>query len=364
MSLPEKIRLLLNAFIEDLKTRETVLGVGLFGSWSRGDAAPSSDVDLLIVEDRDFDYEYTERVEVDGFFLDLNYVPKQWITRVPPDIDQKIYELQILFDRVGSLSRAKSLVSKVYWRPERVEIRSESYLVEADSYMSRARLALGRGDYRSAKVNSVRSYWALAKIIIEAGKKPVSNSFFTRNFDHACRSLGMQALYENYIGLAGFASLSKANVKSMLDNLSSTWRDMMGFIGSSLNLCREIHPKISAKLRYYGHESFFKGLISRAGSLINESPVESANYIFHTLLDALESYVYMASLAEGLKFDYAALFKSLYELKRSPSEVYRGAINVLGVEEVSSQDAERAVKTVTEAALNVRQRRKDLIARL
>ncbi len=36
-------------FIEELKTRDDVLGVILFGSWARGNNRPTSDVDLLVI---------------------------------------------------------------------------------------------------------------------------------------------------------------------------------------------------------------------------------------------------------------------------------------------------------------------------
>ncbi|MEM2913762.1 MAG: nucleotidyltransferase domain-containing protein [Candidatus Bathyarchaeia archaeon] len=364
MSIPSKLRSVLETFIEDLEARETISGIGLFGSWSRGMAASSSDIDLLIVEGRDFDYEYVERVEINNYLIDLNYIPKHWIShRVPPEIDQKLYELQVLFDRDGSLTRAKDLMSKVYLRPERVEIRTEAHLVEADTFLSRARLALNRGDYRSAKANSIKGFWALMKILIEIGKKPVLNSFFIRNLESASKTLDMYTLYETYINLAGFAGRSKTDVKIMLDSLLSTWRGMIDFITASLPLPRNIHPKIGYKLSYYGREIFLRGLVARVSDLIDEStPIESSNYMFHTLADALESYTYLASTLEGVRFDYATILKYLSESKKSPIKVYEGAINVLGVKEVSSQEAEKALKSVTDIALNIRQRRKDLIA--
>nr|NIR87680.1 nucleotidyltransferase domain-containing protein [Candidatus Bathyarchaeota archaeon] len=92
--LPDKLRLVLERIVRSLSRRETVSGVGLFGSWSRGDAAVSSDVDLLVVDGRDFKYEYVARVEYDDFLVDLNYIPKKWVrSSVPPELDQKLYEM-------------------------------------------------------------------------------------------------------------------------------------------------------------------------------------------------------------------------------------------------------------------------------
>ncbi|MEM2342128.1 MAG: nucleotidyltransferase domain-containing protein [Candidatus Bathyarchaeia archaeon] len=363
MSVPSKFRGVLDQFIEDLKAREMISGVGLFGSWSRGDAVPSSDVDLLVVENRDLDYEYVERIEVNNCLIDLNYVPKRWILyRVPPEIDQKLYETKVLFDKDGSLTRAKDLMLKVYWRPERVEIRTEAYLVEADTYLSRARLAFNRGDYQSAKFNSIKGFWAIMKIITEIGRKPILGFSFIRNLESASKSLGMYALYESYIELAGLASLNKANAKIMLDKLSSTWRAMMDFIAANSSLFRSIHPKINAKLNYYGREGFLKGLIARVNDLIEESPVESAHYMFHVLADAIEGYAFLVATADNVRFDYATILKYLGESKKSPTEIYYGAIDVLGVKEVSGREVEETLKSISEATLNVRQKRKSLIS--
>ncbi len=106
--LPENSREVLERLLKDLETRESVVGVGLFGSWSRGDASLSSDVDLLIVDERDFSYEYVERAELENVFLDLDYVPTKWVLRqIPPEIDQKLFEAQVLFDRNGKFAVAE-----------------------------------------------------------------------------------------------------------------------------------------------------------------------------------------------------------------------------------------------------------------
>lgn len=364
MALPERISGVLSGIIEDLKEREVVLGFGLFGSWSRGDASPSSDIDLLVVESKDYDYEYVERIEVNGYLLDLNYISKHWITKMPSEIDQKVYEVQVLFDRDGSLTKAKNLMSRVYWKPERIELRTESHLFEADSYLSRARQALNRGDYRSARVNAIRSFWALAKILIEAGRRLIHNSSFIRSLEPACKSLDAYPLYKSYVEVASLERLSKADVRLMLDSLSSAWEGMIKFACSMHPLPKDIHPKFSAKLNYYGRSLFLKGLKARVGDLMEVSLTEAANYVFHTLMDALESYVYVASVIEGVRFDYATMLRHLSELKRSPSEVYHSVIRTLRVEDVSPKEAEDTLKAVTDAAMSIRQKRKELIMRL
>jgi len=290
-------------------------------------------------------------------------VPKRWIIyRVPPEIDQKIYEMKVIFDRDGSLTKAKNLMSKVYWRPERVEIRTEAHLIEADTYLSRARLAFNRGDYQSAKFNSIMSFRSLMKILTEIGRKPILGSFFIRNLEPVSKSLNMYPLYENYIRLMGLAGLSKADVKVMLDTLSSVWRSIMDFTAVNISFTKSFHPKVGAKLNYYGREAFLKGLIARLRDLIEEAPIESAHYMFHVLADVLECYALLLSVVEGVRFDYATTMKYLSESKSSPAEIYRGAVNILNIKNVSGREAEETLKSVTENALNIRRKRKDLIS--
>jgi predicted nucleotidyltransferase len=363
MDVPSKLRSILDPFIDDLRARETISGIGLFGSWSRGDAAPSSDVDLLIVESKDFDYEYVERVEVNNCLVDLNYVPKRWVThRVPPEIDQKIYETKVIFDRDGSLTKAKNLMLKVYWRPERVEIRTEAHLIEADTYIGRARMAFNRGDYQSTKFNSILGFCSLMKILTEIGKKPILSSFFIRNLESASKNLNMHSLYENYVKLMGLADLSKADVKVMLNMLSSVWRSIMDFTAINFSFTKSFHPKVSAKLNYYRHENFLKGLIARLMDLTEEAHIESAHYMFHVLADAITHYAFLLSAVEGVRFDYATTMKHISESKSSPAEIYHGAVNILNIKDVSKGEAEETLKSVTEAALNIRRKRKDLIS--
>jgi predicted nucleotidyltransferase len=362
---PERFRGVLESFIEDLKVREIVSGIGLFGSWGRGDAVPSSDVDFLIVEDRDFDYEYTERINLSGCFVDLNYVPRSWVTyRIPPEIDQKLYELKVIFDRDGSLTRAKDLMSKVFWRPERVEIRSEAYLVESDAHLSRARSAFSRDDFQSAKVNALRSFWALMKILIEIGRRPVLNSRFIRSLDSSSRSLDMYNVYEKYVNLMGLDRLSKADVKLMLDSLLSVWDEAINFVSANLPP-RPVHPRMIAKINYYGKKDFLNGLVARVSALMDENAlIESAHYMFQALADMIENYAYLVSLVENIKFDYATIFRCLKESKKSPATIYQGALKVLGAGDATSQEAEKIIKETTDIAINIRQRRKDLISRL
>jgi len=115
------VRKTLEKLVRELEAKSHVSGIGLFGSWSRGEATSASDVDLLILDDSNLEDEYVERINPSGLMVDLDHVPKQWINKViPPDMDQKLYELQILFDRDWALANTKLLLARFYVSAERV----------------------------------------------------------------------------------------------------------------------------------------------------------------------------------------------------------------------------------------------------
>ena len=144
------MRKTLERVVNELKAKANVYGVGLFGSWSRSDATESSDVDLFVLSKGDFDYEYVERLHSGGFFVDLDFVPRKFLHgAIPPEIDQKLYEMQILYDRDWLLTNSKLMMIKSYGSPERVDIRTEAHLLNSDIYLSRATSAFSREDFRS-----------------------------------------------------------------------------------------------------------------------------------------------------------------------------------------------------------------------
>ena len=153
IKLPEKIRRNLEKIVKEMRIKEDVYGVGLFASWSRGDATKSSDVDLLVLDKGNFNHEFVERIEINGLLIDLDHIPKAWIHgQIPSELDQKLYEMQILYDRDWSLTNTKLLMAKSYGSPERVDIRAEGHVVESDIYLSRATSAFSRKDFQSAQL--------------------------------------------------------------------------------------------------------------------------------------------------------------------------------------------------------------------
>ena len=362
--LPENAHSVLERLLEDLRSRESVAGVGLFGSWSRGDASLSSDVDLLVVDGRDYEYEYVERAELENVFIDLDYVPSKWVLRqIPPEIDQKLFESQVLFDRNGRFAVAKGLMSKNYWTLERAEMRIGDSIMQADTYLSRIVSALNRDDYQSAKVSAVFSLAAIMRVLLEVARKPYSNSRYLRMLESTTIRLGKTEFYEEYLDMAGLTRLSKQDVEGMLGSVSDIWQQVIGFVEANSSKIENIHIRVKNDLNYYCKENFLKGMQARVNSLINDSLYEeAAHYLFRASISMLENYVWLLSTIEGIRFDYTYLFQRLKNSSLSPPSVYQRAVDAFDLKDVSQSEAEKTQKKAKEIILGIRQKRKEFAA--
>jgi len=365
--LPENIRGILSSLIEDFKSRESVISVGLFGSWSRGDATSSSDVDLLVVDGRNLDYEYVERAEIDGVFLDLNYIPEKWVLRdFPPEIDQKIYEAEILHDPNGTLERAKNTMMKIMWLPERVEIRTGDYLVKADTLLSRGLSAYGRERYQSAKLNAMLALETIMKILIEVNKIPLSNSHYMRALEASMKKMDLNKLYQEYLGIAGLSKVKRKDAERIFKSFVEVWSGVVDIVEANSSAIKTLHQEIINNLNFYCKPSFLRGIIVRVRSLLEEgSFVEAAHYMLRSSVDMLENYAWFLASMEGTQFDYTDLVGRLKNSEISSSRVPENALDeVLMVKDVSLQDANLSLEKARDIILNIRQRRKELIARM
>jgi len=364
--LPENIRGILAGLTEDLKSRRSVISIGLFGSWSRGEATSSSDVDLLIIDGRNLDYEYVERAEIDDTFLDLNYIPEKWIMRdFPPEIDQKIYETEILYDSNGMLERAKNTMLKIMWLPERVEIRTGNYLVKADTLLSRGLSAYGREDYQSAKLNAALGLETIMKIITEINKTPISNSHYIRALEESARKLGLKELYDEYLEIAGLSKVNRKEAERIFKAFVDLWSTIINIVEANSLAVKSLHEEIINNLNFYCKPSFLRGIVIRTRSLLQECLfVEAAHYMLRASVDMLENYAWLLASIEGTRFDYISLIKCLKDSNVSPTVVYENALEVLMIKDVSLQDAHLSLERAKDIILNTRQKRKELIAHM
>ena len=363
ITLPEKLRKALERTVKELAAKKNVYGVGLFGSWSRGDAAASSDIDLFILDKDDFAYEYVERVERGGFLIDLNHVPKQWIQgQIPPEIDQKLYEMQILYDRDWGFTNTKLLMTKSYCSPERVDIRTEAHVVESDIYLSRATSAFSRHDFRSSHLFATVALENTLKVLVEIALQPFSNSRFMETAENSAAKLGMRSLFDEYVQMTGFSTVDNTHAKDRLRLFKTIWNECKTVAEQSPSALESVHFKVRTRLNYYLNLAFLQGAAMRATAMIEAGKnAEALHYLNNILLDIVENYAWLKSSVNKVKIDYTTLVRSLESLEGQNSRNYKSMITLLGLETMDRVGAARDVDKTREAILKARKDRKLLI---
>jgi len=360
--LSESIRDALERLVRDLSKRETISGVGLFGSWSRGDAVVGSDVDLLVVERQSLSHELVERLELNDVLIDLDYVPRRWVVvSVPPEIDQKLFEVLVLYDRDWSLTNAKDWVGRSYRKPERVGIRSEMYLVDADIYLSRASSALARGDFQSAVVFANVGLESILKIVVEAGLLPFSLSRFVHVLDESTRKLNCRQFFDAFVDVSRLSSVSRLDVERSLSLFQIVWDYVASLLQEQASMLDSAHSRVKSQLNYYGNPSFLRGMVARSQGMVDSGEYrEACYYVRRVLIDILENYAWFAATLEGIPLDYTRLFRSLKTLKETPSKLYANVVAAFDVQNLTQKEAEEAVKLARETILNVRKTKNEL----
>ncbi|HVO36976.1 MAG TPA: nucleotidyltransferase domain-containing protein [Candidatus Acidoferrum sp.] len=361
--LPDNIRKTLARIVNQQKIKENVYGIGLFGSWSRGDADPSSDVDLFILDKSDFAWEYVERIEIGGLNIDFDNVPKKWIQgMLPPETDQKLYEMQILYDRDWSLTNTKLLMVKSYSSPERVGIRTEAHVVDSDIYLSRATSAFSRGDFYSAYLFAVSAFENALKILIEIALEPLSNSHFVEKLEISTSKLRLSDLYEKYLMVSGLAEASDDQVKERLRLLNDVWSEAAAAVKQDTRVLESLHFRVKARLLYYLNLAFLQGVVARTNALVVSGKVaEASHYLNSILVEMLENYVWFKSSVRKVKIDYSTLIRCLERMEGKDSRNYRNIVGFLNLEDVDRVVVGRVIEDVREAILRIRRNRKILI---
>jgi predicted nucleotidyltransferase len=360
--LPEKVRHAVDKIVRNLKARESIRSVSLFGSWSRGDAEPSSDVDLLIADNQPLDNEYVERLERNSTLIDLNYVPEKWITGpVPPEIDQKIYEAAVLYDKEWTLTSAKEQMMNSFYSPERLRIRAESYLVDADIYISRATSAHARGDQESAQTFATLSTHDILKTVIEASRLPVTNSRYLEALRTATKRLNLTTMFASYLQVARLEGLSSNQANEKLSSFKATWDEISSFTKTNPSILKSMHFKIRTRLDYYTTLPFLQGVMLRSQALLNEGAhQEAANYLFNILVDALENYAWLNAAEQNARLDCTTLFRWLKGLKQKPTTIYKNATKALGLEDIDDNQSEKTIIEAKNVILEIRRQRRML----
>jgi predicted nucleotidyltransferase len=361
--LPEKVRRTLEKVVAEMRVAENVYGIGLFGSWSRSDATTSSDVDLLILDKGSFSYEYVERIGVSGLLIDLDRVPKRWIHGpIPPELDQKLYEMQILYDRDWSLNDTKVLMAKSYCSPERVDIRTETHVIDSDIYLSRATSAFSREDFRSAYLFATVALENILKVLVEIALEPFSNSRFVERLEVSAAKLGMRDLFNEYLEIAELDEADDANARDKLRLFKIVWDEMKATAKQGVQALESSHFKVKTKLNYYLDPAFLQGVVMRTNFIIDSGKVvEASHYLNSIFLDIVENYVWLKSSIDKVKIDYTTLMRSLESLEEKNPKNYDNILKFLNLSDVTKLDAASAIEKSREIILKIRKDRKVLI---
>ncbi|MEM3153701.1 MAG: nucleotidyltransferase domain-containing protein, partial [Candidatus Bathyarchaeia archaeon] len=298
VKLPEKLRKVLKKIVEEMTANETISGMGLFGSWSRGDATSSSDIDLLILSNNPLEDEYVERVSVGDLFLDLNFVPKHLIQGpIHPKFDQKLYEVQILYDRDWTLTNTKLSMAKFYGSPERVDIRTETHIIESDVYLSRATSAHAKGDYLSAHLFAVVAMENILRVLLEITLEPFSNSRFLEKVEIAAEKLGMSEIFNDYIVMAKLNDVNVIATEEKLRLFKAVWDELSFAVKRKSQILKNLHFKVRTSLNYYFNTAFMQGTILRANSMINSRKfAETVHYLSSISLNIVENYACLKAI--------------------------------------------------------------------
>ena len=362
--LPEKMRRTLERLVNELKGNVNVYGIGLFGSWSRGDAVPSSDVDLFILNKTDADFEHVERLETGGLFVDLDFVPRQWFHRpIPPETDQKLYELQILYDRDWLLTNTKLLMMKSYGSPERISIRTEDHMVNSDIYLSRATSALSRQDYSSAYIFAIMALENILRIQAEITMEPFSNSHFLERIELSTTKLEMHEIFEQYLEISRLNDVDGSKMGSKLNLFRAVWEEINMTTQKMLQKSTSIHPIVRANLNYYLHSAFLKGATVRTNSIADSGrTIEASHYLKNIFLAIAENYVMLrSSFEKNINTDCTILIRSLKNLEEKNPKNYSQIIDLLDLDNVGRTEAINAIEKTRKIALKIRKDRKVLI---
>jgi predicted nucleotidyltransferase len=352
--------------VNGLKDKESVYGIGLFGSWSRGEATSSSDVDLLILDKGNFDFEYVERLEMGGLFIDLDHFSRKWIQGlIPSTIDQKLYEMHILYDRDWSLANTKLLMARSYSSPERVDIRTEAHVVDSDIYLSRATSALSREDYRSAFLFATVALESILKVLIEIALEPFSHSHFIERLKDSATKLQMSELFDTYLEVARLNKVNSTRIEDELKLFKAIWNEICVTIRRHPQVLESSHFKVKTKLGYYSNPAFFQGALIRTNSLVDsEKIMEASNYLKNILLDIVENYVWLKSSINKVKIDYTTLMRSLESLEEKSPKNYVQITDFLNLSSIGKPEAANAIEKAREIMFRIRKDRKVLIKKV
>lgn len=349
-------------FVEDLALRTNVTSVGLFGSWARYEASVVSDVDLLVVDGSDVEFEFRELEEYEGLLMDINRIPWSWVGEVVlPDIDHRLHETIILHDPSGVLKRARGFVEDCYRTRGRVEVRTEGYLTDADMYLSRASSAYTRRDMETASLFADLSLTPIAQILMDVAGVPITRGAFIWNLRRAGEKLRMMEVYRRFVNMVRLSGLERGDVSRSLSRLDDAWHRISDFVVDSGDVVDGLHDRLRREIMYLTDPAMIGCILGRTREMLEgNNLVEAAMYMRGWLLPLLEDYAWLISARRGDKFDYTSLFRTMREYEGA-SEIHDGAVEVFNLGGVEEGAIRRAIDEARTFSADVRLARRGLI---
>jgi hypothetical protein len=281
---------------------------------------------------------------------------------IPPEVDQKLYEMQILYDRDWSLTNTKLMMSKSYGSTERIDIRTEAHIVDSDIYLSRATSAFSREDYRSAFLYATVALDSILKILFEIASEPFSNSHFMERLEVSAAKLEMHDLVNEYLDITRLKEVDAARAKEKLKLFKVIWDEIFATVRANSRGLESSHFKFKAELNYYLNPAFLQGATTRTVFLIDSGKaIEAWHYLNRILLSILENYVWLRFSIEKSRTDYATLMRSLESLETRNPRDYRRVLDFLNLDDIEKHDSALAIEKTRETMLKIRKNRKVLI---
>lgn len=363
MRLPEKIRRTLEKIVKEMASKEDIYGIGLFGSWSRGDAATTSDIDLLILTKSDIPDEYIERIAANGLMIDFNVIPMKWILGIlPPELDQKLFEVQIFYDKDWKLANVKMLMAKSYGSPERIEIRTNVHTIEADIHLSRATSALSKGDFPSARLFASTAMENALKVPLEITLQPISNSHFIKGAELATEKLGLKEMFTDYMEIAELNNVDKTLAEEKLKLFKKLWDEMYFTVKQNIQTVEKAYFKVKTSLKYYFNTFFVQGVVLRTTSIINAGNfAEATHYLNSTFINMLENYTWLKSTMEKQHINYTTLIRSMENLEKTNPKTYHDTLYFLGIADTNKTLATKTVEKAKKHIAKLHKEKKHLI---
>ncbi|MFB0558550.1 MAG: nucleotidyltransferase family protein [Candidatus Bathyarchaeia archaeon] len=349
-------------FVDELARQETVTSVGLFGSWARYEASEASDLDFLVVDRSGIDFEFYELVERGGLLFDMNRIPWSWVGEVVrPEIDHRLHEAVVLYDRGGLLERARGFVEGNYRTPGRVEVRTEGYLATSETYLSRASSAMTRRDPETAAVYTDVSLYEASSILMDVAGFPITRGSFVWNMRRACEKLREEEVYRAVMSGTRLSEVVRPDVDQGLGGFEAVWRQVSGYIGYNRHVVEGMHEVLKRDIAYMTDPAMLRLILSRAGGMLEGNDfVEALVYLRGWLLRLLEDYAWVMSAKRGDKFDYTSLFRTIGEDEKA-KDVFDDVFEIFNLGGVDEGVARRALGEARSVISRVRRDRRRLI---